>query len=86
MATWRKPEKLKSRKRIERVFREGKSFSVFPYKVVFLLAATPVPGAAPLQAGFGAAAATSKKPSTATASNAWAAKPIASKKPRCWSN
>ncbi|GGB09515.1 ribonuclease P protein component [Puia dinghuensis] len=40
--TWKKAEKLKSRKRIERVFREGKSFSVFPYKVVFLLSpATP---------------------------------------------
>lgn len=37
-ATWKKPEKLKSRKRIERVFREGKSFSIFPYKVVFLVA------------------------------------------------
>jgi ribonuclease P protein component len=61
MATWRKPEKLKSRKRIERVFREGKSFSVFPYKVVFLLAATPVPGAAPLQAGFGASSRNFKK-------------------------
>ncbi|HLZ86067.1 MAG TPA: ribonuclease P protein component [Puia sp.] len=36
-ATWKKAEKLKSRKHIERVFREGKSFSLFPYKVVFLL-------------------------------------------------
>jgi len=36
-ATWKKAEKLKSRKHIERVFREGKSFSVFPYKVVFLV-------------------------------------------------
>jgi len=35
--TWRKAEKLKSRKRIERVFREGKSFSLFPYRVIFLL-------------------------------------------------
>ena len=60
-ATWRKPEKLKSRKRIERVFREGKSFSVFPYKVVFLLAGTPVPGAAALQAGFGASSRNFKK-------------------------
>jgi ribonuclease P protein component len=35
--TWKKAEKLKSRKRIERVFREGKSFTLFPYRVIFLL-------------------------------------------------
>ena len=35
--TWKRAEKLKSRKRIERVFREGKSFSLFPYRVIFLL-------------------------------------------------
>ena len=64
--TWTKAEKLKSRKRIEWVFKEGKSFSVFPFKVFYLLgrpAATPsvpTPGPAaprmpaPLQAGFGA--------------------------------
>jgi ribonuclease P protein component len=66
--TWTKAEKLKSRKRIEWVFKEGKSLSVFPFKVFYLLgrpaAATPAtlppPGpaaprmAAPLQAGFGA--------------------------------
>jgi RNase P protein component len=39
-ATWKKAEKLKSRKRIERVFREGRSFSVFPYKVVYLVSPT----------------------------------------------
>ena len=38
MPTWKRPEKLKSRKRIDRVFREGKSFSMFPYKVVYLVA------------------------------------------------
>jgi ribonuclease P protein component len=38
--TW-KNEKLKSRKRIERVFKEGKSFSLFPYRVYFLLEASP---------------------------------------------
>jgi ribonuclease P protein component len=71
--TWRKPEKLKSRKRIERVFREGRSFTVFPYKVVFLLSATtaaaggsllPVSAsqiAAPVQAGFGASSRNFKK-------------------------
>ena len=46
--TWKKAEKLKSRKRIERVFREGKSFSLFPYRVIFLLqpigAGASVPG------------------------------------------
>jgi ribonuclease P protein component len=35
--TWNKEEKLKSRKRIECVFKEGKSFSVFPFKVFYLL-------------------------------------------------
>jgi ribonuclease P protein component len=35
--TLKKAEKLKSRKRIERVFREGKSFTLFPYRVIFLL-------------------------------------------------
>jgi ribonuclease P protein component len=56
-ATWKKAEKLKSRKRIERVFREGKSFSAFPYKVVFLIE----PAATPLQAGFGASSRNFKK-------------------------
>lgn len=66
--TWNKAEKLKSRKRIDRVFKEGRNFSVFPFKVFYLL--TPAPGAtfaagtspiprsrdaaAPIQAGFGA--------------------------------
>jgi ribonuclease P protein component len=55
--TWNKKEKLKSRKRIERVFKEGKGLTLFPFKVWWLLQ----PGAAdriqtadsPLQAGFG---------------------------------
>jgi len=65
--TWKKAEKLKSRKRIERVFREGKSFSLFPYRVIFLLE----PGGgevkalrsdwACLQAGFGASSRNFKK-------------------------
>jgi ribonuclease P protein component len=50
--TWTKAEKLKSRKRIEWVFKEGRSLSVFPFKVFYLLAPPPTP--APLQAGFGA--------------------------------
>jgi ribonuclease P protein component len=62
MPTWKKPEKLKSRKRIERVFREGKSFSLFPYKVVYLMTPAPAPGGvAPLQAGFGASSRNFKK-------------------------
>jgi len=69
-ATWKKAEKLKSRKRIETVFREGKSFAVFPYKVVYLLSpglppAPPaprhLPTAGPLQAGFGASSRHFKK-------------------------
>ena len=48
--TWTKAEKLKSRKRIEWVFKEGKSLSVFPFKVFYLLLHPP----APPQAGFGA--------------------------------
>jgi ribonuclease P protein component len=55
--TWTKAEKLKSRKRIEWVFKEGKSLSVFPFKLFYLLAEPTValPKApAPLQAGFGA--------------------------------
>ncbi len=31
-----KTERLKSRKRIEQLFKEGKSFSVFPFRVVYL--------------------------------------------------
>lgn len=54
--TWTKAEKLKSRKRIEWVFKEGKSLSVFPFKVFYLLGqpAAAAPANAPLQTGFGA--------------------------------
>ena len=48
--TWTKAEKLKSRKRIEWVFKEGKSLSVFPFKVFYLLgrpAATPPAASTP---------------------------------------
>jgi ribonuclease P protein component len=34
--TLRKAEKLKSRKAIEQIFKEGKSFSVFPFRVLYL--------------------------------------------------
>jgi len=51
-----KNEKLKSRKRIERVFKEGKGITLFPFKVLWLLqpaAAGRLRAEAPLQAGFG---------------------------------
>jgi ribonuclease P protein component len=44
--TWKKEEKLKSRKRIECVFKEGRSFSVFPFKVFYLVG----PGGTAVQA------------------------------------
>jgi len=44
--TWTKAEKLKSRKRIEWVFKEGKSLSLFPFKV-FYLVVRPVAAPAP---------------------------------------
>jgi ribonuclease P protein component len=53
--TWKK-EKLKSRKRIERVFKEGKSFSLFPYRVYFLLESPPAGAAPPAEATFKPAA------------------------------
>jgi len=53
--TWKKGERLKSRKLIEQVFREGKSFSLFPFRVHFLLQPATTGGPViPLQAGFGA--------------------------------
>jgi ribonuclease P protein component len=45
-------ERLKSRKLIERLFRDGKSFAVFPFRVYYL--SLPNEGHFPLQAGFGA--------------------------------
>jgi len=42
-----KSEKLKSRKAISRLFREGKSFSVYPLRVIFFIdkdaSSTPLP-------------------------------------------
>jgi ribonuclease P protein component len=35
-------ERLRSRKLIEKVFEEGKSFSVFPYRVYYLKTLTPL--------------------------------------------
>jgi ribonuclease P protein component len=45
-----KKEKLKSRKRIESVFQEGKGITLFPFKVLWLFQSAPVES--PLQAGF----------------------------------
>jgi len=50
-------ERLKSRKQIERIFREGKSLHVFPYRIHYLLGG-PVIG---LQAGFSASKRNFKK-------------------------
>jgi len=54
-----KDERLKSRKLIERVFREGKSFALFPFRVYY----APLPAIVPvfLQAGFGAGSRNFKK-------------------------
>jgi ribonuclease P protein component len=47
--TFKKEEKLKSRKAIDQLFKEGRSFSIFPFKVIWKLNETPT---AVLQAGF----------------------------------
>lgn len=57
-ASYSKTEKLKSRKLIERLFAGGRSFSVFPLKVVFM----NVPdGLQPLQTGVGVSSRNFKK-------------------------
>ena len=54
--TWSKAEKLKSRKRIDLVFKQGRSFAVFPFKVFYLLtsadAASGTPGDPAASAGL----------------------------------
>ena len=53
-----KMERLKHRKIIEQLFREGRNFSVFPYRVYYmLLRESP----SPLQAGFTASTRSFKK-------------------------
>ena len=47
--TFKKEEKLKSRKTIEQLFRDGKSFSVFPFRVLWKFSVT---AGTPLQTGF----------------------------------
>ena len=45
-----KEDKLKSRKIIEQLFKDGKSFSLFPFRIIYLLQETS--SASQLQAGF----------------------------------
>ena len=47
--TFKKEEKLKSRKTIEQLFKDGKSFSNFPFRVLWKFSETSI---APLQSGF----------------------------------
>ena len=83
--TWKKAEKLKSRKRIDRVFREGKSFSLFPFRVIFLL--QPIGASAPAgaddapasQPGGALASMASVSPEAAALSTS---RPAAAKAPR----
>ena len=48
-ATFKKEEKLKSRKLIEVLFKRGTSFSIFPLRVLYFF---PEESIAPLQSGF----------------------------------
>jgi ribonuclease P protein component len=48
-----KNERLKSRKQIEQLFAEGKSFAVFPYKVFYYTANCQLPMTNVLQFGIG---------------------------------
>ncbi|HVI45095.1 MAG TPA: ribonuclease P protein component [Chitinophaga sp.] len=50
--SFRKEERLKSRKLIETLFREGKAFSVFPYRVVYLPVKELPVNKFPVQVGF----------------------------------
>ena len=52
-----KGERLKSRKLIERVFREGKNFSVYPFRVSWIVMGS----GGGVQAGFGASSRNFKK-------------------------
>jgi ribonuclease P protein component len=52
-------QRLKSRKQIDRIFREGKSMNVFPFRMYFVKG--PVNGLPCLQAGFSASKRNFKK-------------------------
>ncbi len=56
--TFKKEEKLKSRKTIEGLFKDGKSFSNFPFRVLWKFTETTV---APLQIGFAVSSKNFKK-------------------------
>ena len=47
--TFKKEEKLKSRKAIEQLFKEGKSFSIFPFRILWEIKEA---NSSPLQTGF----------------------------------
>lgn len=47
-----KNERLKSRKLIEQLFKEGKSFSIFPFKVFYLIG-PPIASLLPTSRSFG---------------------------------
>ncbi|MBC7720444.1 MAG: ribonuclease P protein component [Pedobacter sp.] len=57
--TFNKQEKLKSRKLIQQLFAEGKSFLVFPVKVMYLQVAEPMDF--PLKVGVSASSRSFKK-------------------------
>ena len=56
--TFKKEEKLKSRKLIEQLFVSGKTFSIFPLKTIYILSVTEK---YVLQSGFGISAKKFKK-------------------------
>src|SRR5438045_9716318 len=56
--TFKKEEKLKSRKVIETLFKQGKSFSNFPLRILYFFLDTNI---APLQSGFAVSAKNFKK-------------------------
>jgi ribonuclease P protein component len=57
--TFKKDEKLKSRKVIERLFKEGSSFSNFPFRIIWKFNDMAIP---PLQAGIAVSSKHFKKP------------------------
>ncbi len=56
--TFKKEEKLKSRKTIEGLFKDGKSFSIFPFRVLWKFFDNSV---SPLQTGFAVSSKNFKK-------------------------
>lgn len=52
-----KKERLKSRKQIEQLFKEGKSFSIFPFKILYIISTSMV---SPLPASYAGNASESK--------------------------